>query len=795
MYASLTAVIRRTPGGKFQKVAKSPTMCAIPAQTTLDNLTTYFSHWPKRRALFLMYGGPQTPLRRPFGSRAPASSRLPEAERARGPGRREGGGGEADFGHAYGPAAGGAADSGSGGKPAAAARASRPLGLAGVGRKFARGEKLTMVTAYDFPSARLARGAGLELVLVGDSLGNCRLGLPDTVGVTMDDMLRATVSVRRGVDAPLMDVAADDAGPKPMVVGDMPFGSYLQEADALRNAAALRVAGAEMVKLEGGRQVAPLVQALTNAGIPVMGHVGLAPQSAVLQGGFKMQGTTAKRALEVVKDAQALVDAGAVALVIECVPGEVAHAVQAAVPTVPVIGIGAGSSVAGQVLVCDDLLGVHGKAPSFVKQYADLARTSAEAYRTWVTEVRSGHFPGPIHSQKMKLDELTAMEQQLPELGVHFKKPPPAPLQPVAWPGSAIHVGASPVKEQVAAQSLPIRVGAFWAQPRTAFGARLLSTVCDSVGGPSVGGGAEAFAKAAEASAKPAEVEVLRTRQQMNAWRRTVGRVAMVPTMGNLHEGHLELIDEAKKHADQVLVSIFVNPAQFAPHEDLDCYPRTFERDLELLAARGASACFVPTPKEMYPRGSPGGVVVVPKFVQGLSEDACRPHFFTGVATVCLKLFNICQPDVVVFGQKDAMQCVVIRRMLEDLDLDTRVSMVVAPTSREEDGLARSSRNSYLTPDMRRRAPAIYASLSSAASAPGATPASVRDVVKREMEVAGMDVSYVSVAGLDDMQEKEGNAPLEGSVISVACLLRDGSQECRLIDNVVVPASSGRVCW
>jgi len=261
----------------------------------------------------------------------------------------------------------------------------------------------------------------------------------------------------------------------------------------------------------------------------------------------------------------------------------------------------------------------------------------------------------------------------------------------------------------------------------------------------------------------------------------------MVPTMGNLHEGHLELIDEAKKHADQVLVSIFVNPAQFAAHEDLDRYPRTFERDLELLAARGAAACFVPTPKEMYPRGSPGGVVVVPKFVQGLSEDACRPHFFTGVATVCLKLFNICQPDVVVFGQKDAMQCVVIRRMLEDLDLDTYVSIVVAPTSREDDGLARSSRNSYLTPDMRRRAPAIYAAMSSAAWAPGATPASVRDAVKGDMECAGMDVSYVSVAGLEDMKEKEDNAPLEGSVISVACLLRDGSQECRLIDNVVVP--------
>lgn len=142
---------------------------------------------------------------------------------------------------------------------------------------------------------------------------------------------------------------------------------------------------------------------------------------------------------------------------------------------------------------------------------------------------------------------------------------------------------------------------------------------------------------------------------------------------------------------------------------------------------------------------------------------------------------------MVVFGQKDAMQCVVIRRMLEDLDLDTRVSIVVAPTSREDDGLARSSRNSYLTPDMRRRAPAIYASLSSAARAPGATPASVRGAVREELEAADMVVSYVSVAGLEDMKERDDNAPLEGSVVSVACLLRDGSRECRLIDSVVVP--------
>lgn len=288
--------------------------------------------------------------------------------------------------------------------------------------------------------------------------------------------------------------------------------------------------------------------------------------------------------------------------------------------------------------------------------------------------------------------------------------------------------------------------------------------------------------------ASGAAVQVLRTCEQMHAWRQSVKKVAFVPTMGNLHEGHLELVDEARARGDEVLVSIFVNPAQFAAHEDLDTYPRTFQRDLELLQARGVAAIFAPTPAEMYPRGSPGGVVVVPTFVQGKSEDACRPHFFTGVATVCLKLFNICQPDVVVFGQKDAMQCVVIRRMLEDLGLDSRIEMVVAPTSREEDGLARSSRNSYLTPDMRRRAPAIYAALDSATRAPAATAGSVRRTVTGELEAAGMIVSYVSVADTTDMQEKQDGAPLEGSVVSVACLLREGDLECRLIDNVLVPA-------
>merc|ERR1719433_1169680 len=289
--------------------------------------------------------------------------------------------------------------------------------------------------------------------------------------------------------------------------------------------------------------------------------------------------------------------------------------------------------------------------------------------------------------------------------------------------------------------------------------------------------------------ANQVQLQMLHTSEQVREWRQTVGQVALVPTMGNLHDGHLELVDEARKHADRVLVSIFVNPSQFAEHEDLDRYPRTMDRDLELLQARGVHAVFAPSVDDLYPfGGSPGGTVVHPRFVQGKSEDACRPHFFTGVATVCLKLFNLCTPNVVVFGQKDAMQCAVIARMLDDFFLSSRTSMVISPTSREDDGLARSSRNSYLTASMRKAAPSIYAALMKATQAPDATPRSVRQVVREMLERIGMVVSYVSVADPREMSEKSDNGSLANSIVSIACLLVDGGKRCRLIDNIVVPA-------
>lgn len=781
----MVAVIRRMPGGVFVKGPRShltATMPAIPISTTTVNLSTYFDSWPKRQAAFLMYGtfracstntdamhpDPRPPPKPTSSSGAPSVGAHGEEllENLYG-----GGGGISGSGERAAGACG--ASGGPAGLAAAAPAPPKALGLAGVLRRFRKGQRLAMVTAYDAPSAKFAGGAGVELVLVGDSLGNCRLGLADTVGVTMEDMLRATAAVRRGLDAHGL------THPKPVLVGDMPFGSYLSEADCLRNAAALRIAGADLVKLEGGAEAAAhFARALTRAGIPVMAHVGLEPQRAALQGGLRLQGTTAESALAIVQDARALVEAGSVAVVVECVPAEVGRAIQAAVPTAPVIGIGAGGGMAGQVLVCDDLVGLHGKPPSFAKRYADLAAASKAAYDAYVAEVRSGAFPGEAHSRHMKPEELANLSTLLQEVGVD----PAAAVLPTAGVDPEAAASPAPGEDPVAAPS-----PAVGADPVAAASpaASRLALSRFAVPRPVPLAASACMSSAASVT----DVEVLSTREAVHEWRRAAAaagrRVALVPTMGNLHEGHLELVDEARRQADDVLVSIFVNPAQFAPHEDFGRYPRTLDQDVALLRQRGVAAAFAPTPDVLYPGGSPGGHVVVPRFVQGLSEDASRPGFFTGVATVCLKLFNICEPDVVVFGQKDAMQCAVIAGMLQDLCLH-RVKLVVAPTSREADGLARSSRNAYLTPAMRQKAPAIYKALVGETGAGGASPGTVRFGVRSRLEAEGMEVEYVSVADRQRMAERADDGPLADSVVSIACRLQDCGQTCRLIDNVVV---------
>ena len=244
-----------------------------------------------------------------------------------------------------------------------------------------KGAGLTMITAYDAPSARAVDAAGADMILVGDSVAMVVLGYDDTLAVTIDDMAHHVAAVAR-------------TKPNALIVGDMPWMSYhLSAEDAVRNAATLVRAGAQCVKLEGGVKRLPAVHAILDAEIPVMGHVGLTPQSVHALGGYKVQGKQLDAAKVIVDDAVALADAGCFAIVLECVPDGVARMVTDAVP-VPTIGIGAGRHVDGQVLVFHDLLGLTDRTPpKFVRQYADLGSAATEALTQFVADVREGSFP------------------------------------------------------------------------------------------------------------------------------------------------------------------------------------------------------------------------------------------------------------------------------------------------------------------------------------------------------------------------------------------------------------------
>jgi 3-methyl-2-oxobutanoate hydroxymethyltransferase len=254
------------------------------------------------------------------------------------------------------------------------------------------GDPLVMVTAYDAPGARQAEAAGVDMILVGDSLAMVVLGYDDTLQVTIDDMAHHTAAVAR-------------AKPAALVVGDLPWMSYhVDRAETVRNAAALVRAGAGAVKLEGGRKRLPMVEAIVDAEIPVMGHIGLTPQSVHAMGGFKVQGRSSEAALQLVADAKALAHAGAFALVLEGVPDEVARMVTDAVD-VPTIGIGAGPHCDGQVLVYHDVLGIEERmAPKFVRRYAAIGGDSVDALRSFATDVRSGAFPGPDESYHLSAE-------------------------------------------------------------------------------------------------------------------------------------------------------------------------------------------------------------------------------------------------------------------------------------------------------------------------------------------------------------------------------------------------------
>lgn len=261
---------------------------------------------------------------------------------------------------------------------------------AGFKQQKENGEKITMLTAYDYCTAKLMDGAGINGLLVGDSLGMVMLGYEDTISVTMEDMIHHTAAVARGAENAL-------------IVADMPFMSYQTSVyDAVYNAGRLMKEGrCQAVKLEGGLSVCPQIRAITEASVPVMAHIGLTPQSVNAFGGFKVQGKTEEAARRLLQEAKAVEEAGAFAVVLECVPAKLSALISKEI-SIPTIGIGAGAGCDGQILVYQDMLAMYSDfTPKFVKKYADIGKAMQEGIAAYIDEVRKGAFPEPEHEFKI----------------------------------------------------------------------------------------------------------------------------------------------------------------------------------------------------------------------------------------------------------------------------------------------------------------------------------------------------------------------------------------------------------
>jgi 3-methyl-2-oxobutanoate hydroxymethyltransferase len=278
----------------------------------------------------------------------------------------------------------------------------RKTGIADLARMKEEKRGITMITAYSYPQALIVEEAGIDIILVGDSLGMVELGYRDTVPVTMEEMLHHTRAVVR-------------AARRAHVVADMPFMSYnISSEQAVTNAGILyKEGGADSIKLEGGREMADVVAAVHRAGIPVFGHIGLTPQTAALLGGFKVQGKSLDQAKRMVDDALALEEAGAFALVLEAIPRQLAAIITERVG-IPTVGIGAGAECDGQVLVYHDLVGLFRRfKPKFVKAYADAYGQQLKAVREYIEDVQAGRFPAEEHSFTMKQEALGQLREEL----------------------------------------------------------------------------------------------------------------------------------------------------------------------------------------------------------------------------------------------------------------------------------------------------------------------------------------------------------------------------------------------
>jgi 3-methyl-2-oxobutanoate hydroxymethyltransferase len=268
----------------------------------------------------------------------------------------------------------------------------------------AKGEKAVWMTAYDFITAQLAERAGMDMLLVGDSLGMAVYGYPGTLPVTIEQSLYHTEAVRRGA-------------PNTFVIGDMPFGSYHGSVDdAVGNAVRyFKTCNVDCIKLEGGQRAAPIIRAIADNGMLVMGHVGLTPQSTAALGGFRAQGRTAESARAIIADAQAVFEAGAFALLVEAVPPEVTAVITTELP-IPVYGIGAGADCDGQVMIVSDILGIfQAFTPKFVKKYANLGDEMQKVFEAYIQDVRTGVFPAAEHTYGMvagEMEKLKAMRKK-----------------------------------------------------------------------------------------------------------------------------------------------------------------------------------------------------------------------------------------------------------------------------------------------------------------------------------------------------------------------------------------------
>ena len=285
----------------------------------------------------------------------------------------------------------------------------RPMTLAKLAEKKALGEPIVMITAYDYPSAQVAEEAGVDLVLVGDSGAMTVLGYPSTVPVTIDEMLMLASAARRGLTTPLL-------------IGDLPFASYeTSNEQAITTAQRfVKEAGCDAVKLERGGSSVERAAAIAAAGIPVMGHVGLTPQTATSLGGYRSQGRTAERALEVARDAVALQEAGCFAVVFEAIPSDLTEQIMPRME-IPVIGIGAGPASDGQVLVFHDLLGIFdGHTARFVKRYANVREQMIAAVGAYAEDVRGRRYPEPEHGYTMAPDEVERLQAMLNPAGEPF---------------------------------------------------------------------------------------------------------------------------------------------------------------------------------------------------------------------------------------------------------------------------------------------------------------------------------------------------------------------------------------